>query len=619
MIQVENTMKTIGKFQDLNDSDKLSYVLALLDLDDNYLIGTVQPQRGNVNFIIVKNLINPYTGEKVNRKLLQEAKVTNSAICLNARNVEGNLVNNQILFRFTVNQDKTNSLMKGEILSISENSIIPIDYANDVLRELNISLEYIIENTNQKNEFKSVYLTRDFYQSMILEKISTQIDEITEKKYLLDNEMAALDVERNNLLELKHEISLIKLEMKKLGFTFSDDSKINNENEKSYLPFPDNENDLLYQIQQQIANLGLNYDIKTIRQFYTSLKTNQLVILSGPSGTGKTSLISAFAQVTDSYANIIPVQPSWTDKQDLLGVYNPLQQRYVPTAFLDALIEAGKNQDKLYIICLDEMNLAQIEYYLADILSIKEQKEPELILYSDYEYEQNLKEIIWYVQKSYPHLKKDNIGDLNTVIEDILNIKDIDQYNYVKRYNNISRYKSRIKIPENVRLVGTVNIDGTVRPISTKVLDRSFIIPINKQRPDLSTSETKGYFDLKIEDLNYRDKLQKFADLRLILEKLFSEDLSNLKASYNDRVEKHIDEYIALSSSFDVNKRELLDDIVTMKILPRINYLLEYDMNPNQRFIKNIEGVLGKESYSFKKALEMNKQSNETRIYSYWS
>ena len=81
-------------------------------------------------------------------------------------------------------------------------------------------------------------------------------------------------------------------------------------------------------------------------------------------------LVKSFADAIGGKAFIIPVKPNWTSAEDLLGYYNPLEKKYLATPFLEALLEAQNNPTIPYFICLDEMNLARIEYYFADFLSL---------------------------------------------------------------------------------------------------------------------------------------------------------------------------------------------------------------------------------------------------------
>src|SRR5690606_26805898 len=115
------------------------------------------------------------------------------------------------------------------------------------------------------------------------------------------------------------------------------------------------------------------------------VQTNDLIILTGESGAGKTNLVKSFADAVGGVSKIIPVKPNWTSSEDLLGYYNPLEKKYLSTPFLDTLIEASRNPDVPYFICLDEMNLARVEYYFADFLSLLEERGslPVIELYSD--------------------------------------------------------------------------------------------------------------------------------------------------------------------------------------------------------------------------------------------
>jgi energy-coupling factor transporter ATP-binding protein EcfA2 len=378
---------------------------------------------------------------------------------------------------------------------------------------------------------------------------------------------------------------------------------------------PEVEKELVQLIQQQIALRGLNYEKDTIRRFYCALKTNQFVILSGPSGTGKTSLVSAFAEVVSAKAKIIPVQPSWTDKQDLLGFYNAIRKQYVPSVFLDTLVEAKHNSNTLYLICLDELNLAQIEYYLADILSIREQKNAPIELYSKYEYEQNREEVEWYVQKVFPHADKEN---LETWIEKELEVNKIEQYSYVQRYHNLQRYPWEFSIPENVRLIGTMNVDGTVRPLSPKVIDRSFVIQIERQEENVKQAQEEGVFNLLASHFSI-DLSQKVSDKGKKEIKKFEEVLTQLNANYNNRVEIHIDLYTLATTSFGLTGKKLADELITMKILPRIHFLLDSSETSHEQFVKLLKDILEESSLSYKKALNMLESSKKTRIFSYWS
>ena len=115
----------------------------------------------------------------------------------------------------------------------------------------------------------------------------------------------------------------------------------------------------------------LYYTINTIRQLIAGIATSKLIILEGISGTGKTSLATVLGKFLNFPAALIPVQPSWKDRSELIGYYNEFTKKFNETEFLKALYVTTYRRD-LDVIILDEMNLARIEYYFAEFLSIME-------------------------------------------------------------------------------------------------------------------------------------------------------------------------------------------------------------------------------------------------------
>jgi hypothetical protein len=120
-----------------------------------------------------------------------------------------------------------------------------------------------------------------------------------------------------------------------------------------------------------LLSQGMIYPRWLIGDFLTLLRMNDLIILSGLSGAGKTQIVRSFAQAMGGVAHIIPVKPNWTGAEDLLGFFNPLQKSYVRTPFLRPYWQQVTTQIGC-TSCLDEMNLARAEYYFADFLSAQE-------------------------------------------------------------------------------------------------------------------------------------------------------------------------------------------------------------------------------------------------------
>lgn len=179
---------------------------------------------------------------------------------------------------------------------------------------------------------------------------------------------------------------------------------------------------LLAGLEDYALGLGFTFPPYRLRSYYVALKTKPFAILSGVSGTGKTRLAELFAEALTGLApkqfRLIPVRPDWNDASALFGYQNVLANRYVSTPFLDIVRAAGlpENRRKAFFVCLDEMNLARVEHYLADYLSALESRSHKIPLH-------------------------EGMADLT--------------------------------LPPNLFVTGTVNVDETTHGFSRKVLDRA--------------------------------------------------------------------------------------------------------------------------------------------------
>ena len=186
-------------------------------------------------------------------------------------------------------------------------------------------------------------------------------------------------------------------------------------------------------IRKYIEAKGFNYDGSLIENFYLGLKSKPFVILAGTSGTGKTRLVRLFAEAINAEYKLVSVRPDWSDSSDLFG-HVDLNQKFVPGAIIDFVKQAELNPNKPYFLCLDEMNLARVEYYMSDILSAIETRR----------YESGM------------------------IITDPV----VSSANYGNDPHALGRY-GKVILPGNLYIVGTVNMDETTFPFSKKVLDRA--------------------------------------------------------------------------------------------------------------------------------------------------
>lgn len=195
-------------------------------------------------------------------------------------------------------------------------------------------------------------------------------------------------------------------------------------------------------IKSFIQSKGFTYEGNLIENFYLSLKSKPFVILAGTSGTGKTRLAKLFAESIgatekNGQFKLVPVRPDWSDSSDLFGHVN-LDGKFVPGAIIDFIKTAllPENKDKPYFLCLDEMNLARVEYYMSDFLSVIE--------------------------------TRDFNSDKSKIETSALMTLD--------KYGSDEDAKNKygiIGFPDNLYIIGTVNMDETTFPFSKKVLDRA--------------------------------------------------------------------------------------------------------------------------------------------------
>ncbi len=194
------------------------------------------------------------------------------------------------------------------------------------------------------------------------------------------------------------------------------------------------------------SRLHLSYSKADIATFIAGLGASRLTILQGMSGTGKTSLPKIFSEAICGVCDIVEVESSWKDKNELLGYYNEFSKTYTPKKFTYNLYKAALNSQVPTFIVLDEMNLSRIEYYFSDFLSIMEHEE---------------------------HKRK--IKLLNVTLKRTVNGEKFDYLELGEGHT--------LNVPINVWFIGTANRDESTFEISDKVYDRAQTMNFNKRAP----------------------------------------------------------------------------------------------------------------------------------------
>ncbi|HKO54920.1 MAG TPA: DUF3578 domain-containing protein [Thermoanaerobaculia bacterium] len=185
-----------------------------------------------------------------------------------------------------------------------------------------------------------------------------------------------------------------------------------------------------------IAATGFHFQPWQIATYVTALRTKPFVILAGVSGTGKSRLPGLVAKGTASSYNLIAVRPDWTDSADVIG-YSNLQKTFVPGAVLRDAQRAATHPETLYTTILDEMNLARVELYFAEVLSFIESRE---------------------------RLPGGGFQSRPLVSHQL---------------SEEDAHWGEVRLPPNLAIVGTVNMDESSHGFSRKVLDRAFTIELS--------------------------------------------------------------------------------------------------------------------------------------------
>ena len=270
----------------------------------------------------------------------------------------------------------------------------------------------------------------------------------------------------------------------------------------------------------------LYYDISVIRQFVAGLAVSHLMILQGMSGTGKTSIAYAFGEFLGNSSEIVPVQPVWKERTDLLGYYNEFTKKYNETPFLQKMYQANAS-DKLYVVVLDELNIARVEYYFAEFLSLLEIPDPN----SRY---------LEVVPDRWP---TDPAGLQN----------------------------GRIRLPDNMWFIGTANNDDSTFAISDKVYDRAMVINLDsKAEPFLPDGDevrcvpisAAGFRKLIASaQAGYEITNRNMRRLRELDEYL----IEKFQITFGNRIMRQIKDYISVYVGCGGDEMEALDDIISKK------------------------------------------------------
>lgn len=280
------------------------------------------------------------------------------------------------------------------------------------------------------------------------------------------------------------------------------------------------------------SKLGLYYELEVMKQAFASFGAAKMLILQGISGTGKTSLPYAFGQYIQNPSVICSVQPSWRDRTELFGYYNDFTKKYTETDFLKTLYEAHYYEDPRIVI-LDEMNIARVEYYFAEMLSILELPREE----------ERFVTVVSNTAANDPALMKEG----------------------------------KIWIPNNVWYVGTINNDDSTFAVADKVYDRAIPIDLDDRAEFFEAPDTEPLrLSYKHLEELYEEAKKKYPiseESLILLDKLDKYLIEHFRLTFGNRIMRQLKEFVPCYVACGGTEIDGIDFMFSKKILRKFESL----------------------------------------------
>ena len=401
---------------------------------------------------------------------------------------------------------------------------------------------------------------------------------LVEQEELLD-EVATLNDEVSTLVREKEDILAMKVSHLGLKPSQSDTEEVSEEQEevvdnddrrfaklnnidiefKDYVIKNYNNSFTLEELVELFRNfaasqLKLYYKSEMIRIFIAALASTKLIILQGISGTGKTSLAYAWGKFLKHDSCVASVQPSWRDRTELFGYFNEFTKKFNETDVLKTIYEAGYTDD-VFTVILDEMNIARVEYYFAEMLSILEMPNQDEWL-------------VELVSSGWP--------------SDPVKLDD-----------------GKLKISPNVWYIGTINNDDSTFMVTDKVYDRAMPIDINDK------GEVFEPLDTPAQDINYSyldnifkkaiDENQVSAETLQKIEDMDNYVIKHFRIAFGNRIVAHMRKFVPVYVACGGTEVDGVDYFIARKILRKFEQLnISYIRDEIDGFIEFLDTTFGK-------------------------
>ena len=309
------------------------------------------------------------------------------------------------------------------------------------------------------------------------------------------------------------------------------------------------------------GRLGLYYELEVVKQVFASFGAAKMLILQGISGTGKTSLPYALGRFIQNPSLICAVQPSWRDRTELFGYYNDFTKKYTETEFLKTMYE-GHYQDDIRFIILDEMNIARVEYYFAEMLSLLELPRDE--------------------ERYVPVVSNQAEGDPYKMID------------------------GKVWIPNNVFYVGTINNDDSTFAVADKVYDRAIPIDLDDKADPFETPDTPpmrvSYDHLSKLYAEAKAEHPLSAEMLVELDKLDTYLIKHFRLTFGNRILRQIKDFVPCYVACGGTEIDGVDFMFAKKILRKFESLgLGFIRDEIDGLIMYLEKTFGQDEFKISK------------------
>ncbi len=461
----------------------------------------------------------------------------------------------KVLFRFKVPVVKYEQ-MKDEVVRLKR-EIMKANYEKDKILAMKISemgLKVNEELLEQNPELKEMYSGTGDPDQMTDEEIAaTMIKDTQEGRN--ESDVSADEEENEVKTVVTGELRFPRLSGVDKIYLAPD-----------YTPYEYNNTITLEEVCINFRNfaasrLHLYYELDVIKQAFATFGAAKMLILQGISGTGKTSLPYALGQYLQNPSLICSVQPSWRDRTELFGYYNDFTKKYTETDFLKTIYEA-QYYDDMKLVILDEMNIARVEYYFAEMLSILE-------------------------------LPREDERYITVVSSQAEN-------------DPAKMIEGKLWIPSNVWYVGTINNDDSTFAVSDKVYDRAIPIDLDARAEVFEAPDTEpirlSYTHM---EQMYEEAKQKYPiseEYLVELDKLDQYLIEHFRLTFGNRILRQMKAFVPCYVACGGTEIDGIDFMFAKKILRKFESLgLGFIRDELDGLIIYLNNAFGEENFKISK------------------